>query len=422
MKKLINKFYLVGIKGNGMSSLAICLSDLGYYVTGSDVRKYYNTEDILRERNIEIKVFNKNNIISDEYIYIASSCYKDEHEEIKKIKNKGYTLYYYHQFLNYFFKGVKIGISGTHGKTTVTKFIADNFAEDASFIIGDGTGKGVKNYKYFIFEACEYQNKFLSYDYDFLVINNIELDHVDFFKNISDIYDSFIKASEKSKCLIINEDIDIEHNNKYTFGKKETSFSRYKIINETEEGYILDLKVGDINEIVRFPFCGEHMIYNMLAALTVLYLNDKIININDAIRNMSLPKKRMEVTYIKGNTVVTDYGHHPTEIKALLESLKQKFKDKKIFVFFQPHTYSRTIALKEEFKVCFDKADEVYIDKTFASEREEYSDQKEHEIEEIFIEYKKFNKDILYKYREQKNNVLVFLGAGTIDEYKKILY
>ena len=161
MNKLTSKFYLVGIKGNGMSALAGILYDLGYEVVGSDNENYYYTEKNLNK--IKCLKFDVNNITKD-YFYIISNAYDEKNIEVNEIIKFQYMYMYYSEFIEYFFKGIKIGISGTHGKTTTTS-ICSKFLEDEKIcaLIGDGTGNG-KNKENFIIEACEYKDTFLNYN------------------------------------------------------------------------------------------------------------------------------------------------------------------------------------------------------------------------------------------------------------------
>jgi UDP-N-acetylmuramate--alanine ligase len=188
-------FYFVGIKGTGMSALANILVDLGYKVSGVDYNKKYFTEATFSQ-SIVVENFD-NYHLDEKYFYIIGNAFKlaDITEEIKEL---GYHFEYYPSFLENFFKMKKIGVSGSHGKTTTTAFAHQLIKEDINVLIGDGTGRGNKDSKYFLFEACEYQNHFLSYTFDYLVILNIDYDHPDFFKNMSEYSFAFQKAALNS--------------------------------------------------------------------------------------------------------------------------------------------------------------------------------------------------------------------------------
>lgn len=421
------KYYFVGIKGTGMSALAKVLLDLGNEVLGSDVKDSYFTDSSLMERNILIKSFNKDNIKED-IIYIASSCYDSENVEIKEILKRGYKLYYYHEFISEYFGKKKIGISGTHGKTTTAHIINTLFNDERKVsIIGDGYGRGEKDYDYFIFEACEYKNHFLVYDYDTLVINNIDLDHLDFFHNIDEVFKSFQKASEKCKNLIVNNDDEyckkIEHNNKITFGFSEGSTIRGEIVDTYYNGYLLDVWIEGKRYRYIIPFPGKFIIYDFLAAISVYYCYNKNLNkVQEKIYKFERPKRRMQEYNFLDNVIIDDYAHHPSEIKECLGAIKQKYYDKKLIVIFQPHTYTRTLRLKSKFEGIFDCADEFYLAKTFSSKREIRNKSLEQEVEAIFNNPNKFNHHTMVKIKKTRNSVILFIGAGNISEcIKKIL-
>ena len=404
-----------------MSALACVLKQLNNIVTGSDIEEDFFTSKSLKENGIEYKVFNESNICDKECIYIISSCYDKNNIEVKKIMDEGYRYYYYSEFINIFFKNIKIGVCGTHGKTTTTSFLADAFGDDICAIIGNGRGIGNLNYKYFIFEACEYRENFLKYDYDYLIINNIEFDHPDYYKDYNEVYEAFRKVSKKSKNIICREDIDINHESKYTFGLGGNCFCRYEILDQNESGYKLKIYINNYEEIVDYPFYGKHMIENLLGVIAVLYLNNRLNTIQKVIDSLNKVTRRMEEIKDKNHIIICDYAHHPTEIKAVLESAKQKYTSKKIIVFFQPHTYSRTLALKDDFLGCFKGADEVFLLDTFTSKRECFNKEKDSEINEIFNGFNRFTEEKLKEYCSREDCVILLLGAGDIDKYKNVI-
>lgn len=198
-------YYFIGIKGSGMASLATILYDLGYEVAGSDIDKYIFIEDELRKRNIPIYSFDKKNI-QDGYHVIIGNAFNETNEEVKAAKeNPNVITHTYYDFLGHLMeKYVSIGIAGTHGKTTTTGMAYHLFKEfdKTSVLIGDGTGHAIKDSKYFIAETCEYQDHFLHYYPNYAVINNIELDHVDYFPNIESYTASFEKFANQVKDTV----------------------------------------------------------------------------------------------------------------------------------------------------------------------------------------------------------------------------
>jgi len=421
------KYWLVGIKGTGMSALACILSSLNYEVLGSDVKDYYFTEKALRSSNIKYFEFNKNNIRNNnKCFYIISNAYDKSNVEVNEIINKEYKYMYYSEFINYFFKGIKIGISGMHGKTTTTSMCVKLFEDERiCALIGNGTGIGMDNYKYFIFEACEYRNNFLKYDYDYLIINNIDYDHVDFFDSIEQVIESFQIAAKKSRFIICNNDDlysrNIEHKNKITFGKSFDSDYVISKINKYKDGFVIQVVSKYAEEIIKVPLVGEHNIYNFVAAYVLTKELNINVNIQDKIYHFKMPKRRMEEYIFKNNIIIDDYAHHPKEIKCLLESIKQKY-DKDIIVIFQPHTYSRTIKLEKEFRNLFDEV-ELFLCNTYTSVREQKSDILEEKVKSIFPKSKEYSQSTIKYLNNVYNKVIVFLGAGIIsNDINKLLY
>ena len=385
------KYWLVGIKGSGMSALASYLYDMGNMVMGSDVSQTFDFESGLIKRNIEVLPFSKNNI-SPNYIYIISNAYHLENEEVQEIIKNGYKYYYYHEYISTL-PGIKIGISGAHGKTTTSFFLKELLKDESiACIIGDGTGFAEKNYKYLIFEACEYQDHFLSYKPDILVITNIDFDHPDYFKNINHTIDSFYKASKNAKKVVTLSCINYEITGMYQ------NYSKVLI-----DDYEFILNVVGIHNIYNFILC-----YKVLKLLG--FTNEYI---KKRCTNLIFPTRRMEETKIKDLVLIEDYGHHPNEINALYQSINIKYPNYPKIVLFQPHTYSRTISLISGFLSSLKKFDDVYIDKVFTSKREPYNVELEILIQKYFScfkKYKDFNKELL-----DKKVIIVLLGAGDLN-------
>ena len=348
------KFYLVGIKGSGMSALACYLYDLGNIVIGSDYNETFDFERGVIKRNIQGFTFSKNNL-DPNYIYIIGNAYRLENEEVQEIIKNGYKYYYYHEYISTL-PGTKIAVCGTHGKTTTSYFLKELLKdEDIACIIGDGTGYAKKNYKYLIFEACEYQDHFLSYRPDILLITN-----------------------------------------------------NYSKVNINNNEFIINIP-------------GIHNLYNFLLCyktLKLLGFTDEYIK--NRANKLNLPTRRMQEYKYLSTVIIEDYGHHPTEIKALYEMLNIKYKDYKKVVIFQPHTYSRTLSLITGFIESLNLFDDIYIDKVFTSIREPYSVEKEVLVEKKFSSFKKyknFDKQLI-----GKKLLIVLLGAGNINKRFKEAY
>ena len=404
------QFYMVGIKGAGMSALANILVDLGHEVYGVDYNKKYFTEATFRKK-IVCENF-ENYILKDNYFYIIGNAFKLS-DITKKIIEGGYNYQHYSMFLETFFKMEKIGISGSHGKTTTTCFAGTILKEYANILIGDGTGLGNKNAKYFLFEACEYQNNFWKYGFDYLVILNIDYDHPDFFKNEGEYLNSFQKAALNSNVLIYNYDDNnlkkIIHSKKFSFGFDLES----DLVIQQSDGQLI-LSFCDEKYVIDFPFYGRHLCYDFAAAFLLSYIVLKDINyVLEKAKGVYLPRRRFQEFVSKDMVLINDYASHPTEINALYNAVNLKYPNKKKIAIFQPHTLSRTKAFLHEFVSILLKFDEAYILPIFSSVREMDADKwMLLNSNSKFIGYDRKIIDDLF---EEKDVVIVFMGAGDID-------
>ena len=407
------KYYLVGIKGTGMSSLGIYLKQAGHEVKGSDSGEYYFTVDELNKYDIEIKDYDKNNIKND-YIYIIGLSIKKNNVEFEEILKRDLEYYYYNDFIGEFIDKKMIAVSGTHGKTTTAHIVKE--LTDISYIIGCGDGRYNES-EYFVLEACEYRNHYYSYLPEILLILNMDLDHPDFFKNKKDVIKSYQGMCDRSKVVVVNGDDKLSkclnHHNIYYYGFRNDVDFKIKLISESKNGYVFLLKGNGLCRLLKCNLVGLHNLYNYVGAYLVSYLSNLKIN---HYKNISLPKRRMS-SYIYGNSIlIDDYAHHPSEIKALYESLRIMYSKYKITCIFQSHTYSRTIRFKKEFKKVLKLFDDVYLLDVFSSAREISDEQMVKKVNRYFKKFKKFNENILNNIKKEKNEVWVFLGAGICNE------
>ena len=195
------KYHFIGIKGSGMAALAMIMHDLGNEVQGSDVDHHLFTEDALREKNIKILSFDENNIDKD-MIVVIGNAFDDTNVEVKKTLELGTKHYNYYELLRELvFNYESVAICGCHGKTTTTALISHVFDDlvGANYLIGDGTGHARNSNKYFFLEACEYKRHFLFYYPKYIILTNIELDHVDYYKDLDDMknaYEEFLRQCD----------------------------------------------------------------------------------------------------------------------------------------------------------------------------------------------------------------------------------
>lgn len=412
-------YFLVGIKGTGMSALAMLLKDLGNNVVGSDENKEYFTDLLLKEKSIKWHPFGSN--LNNDYIYIISNAYDQTNIDVKSIIDNKFEYYYYHDFIGKKLKKDIIAISGTHGKTTTSTFLKEMLNNKTSFIIGDGSGGGTNKSNLLVLEACEYRDHFLSYKPNILVINNIEMDHPDYFKDINQMLNSYQRLVNQSDLVVVNYDDPNVKKLKFKavlkVGTQKDADVKYHILDETKDKTKVQIIIGKTSYEISVPFVGKHLVYDYVMAYIICILLGEKPNVT----NINLPHRRIE-EYQYGNTIlVDDYAHHPTEIKALIETLKKKYPDYKINAVFQPHTYSRTLALKKEFKEAFDLFDSIYLAKVFTSKRESENVYQQLKINKIFKNYRSFTPKILDLIDKKKFELWIFLGAGTISKYIKEL-
>lgn len=426
------KYYFVGIKGSGMSSLAQLLHDNGYLVEGSDKEEYFFTQKGLEERNIPLYVFNEKNL-TEENVYIIGNAYNEKNNsEVKTIKENKLTYYTYHDFLGKFAeKFTSIAITGTHGKTTTTGLMYQSIKETvlANCLIGDGTGMAMENASHFVFEACEYKRHFLSYKPDYAIVTNVEFDHPDYFKDEKDVlhaFEEFLKQVKKG-IVVCGDDENARKLNKSDktvvyYGLKHKNNDIYaENIQVSEQGTEFDVYYkNQFLTRVLIPLFGQHQILNTLAVIGIAILeNLNIEEIKIQLMQFKGVKRRFSETNYTTNVIVDDYAHHPTEIKATIETAKLKYPNKKIITIFQPHTFSRTEALLDEFSQSFQKADEIYLCDIFSSAREKEGEVSIEDLIKKTNKSRKFTSEILNRLKSEQNSVIMFMGAGNVNQYIK---
>ncbi|WP_339251054.1 UDP-N-acetylmuramate--L-alanine ligase [Sporosarcina sp. FSL W8-0480] len=423
-------FHFTGIKGSGMSSLAQILHDSSHTVQGSDVEKYFFPEAPLHERKITILPFDENNIKPGMTV-IAGNAYSDSHPEIVKAKEMGVDVIRYHEFLGqYMKKFVSIAITGSHGKTSTTGLLAHVLSGNSptSYLIGDGTGRGIENSEYFVFEACEYKRHFLAYEPDYAIMTNIDFDHPDYFKDLDDVMDAFGEMAFKVKKAIIacGDDIHLQQIQAHVpvvyYGFDEGNDFSAKNIKKSEKGTTFDVYVR--NEFYdTFTIClpGDHAILNALGVIALChYEGIAAAGIKERLATFNGVKRRFTVTESHGRVIVDDYAHHPTEIKATLQSARQKYPNKEIIAIFQPHTFTRTAALLQQFADSLQTADHVYLCDIFGSAREQSGNLSINDLIDKIPGAKHLLLENIDVLDVHGNAVFLFMGAGDIQKYMHV--
>lgn len=351
--------YMVGIKGSGMASLAQILFDLGHGVKGTDTNNYVFTEEKLKEKGIEIEPLDKMNYEDSDVIIVGNSFIGKYNFNDKKVINYQEAL----SFLND--KYYSIAVCGTHGKTTTTNMIKHVLSSiyETSYLVGDGQGKAYPNGNYFVYEACEHRDHFLTYHPNMIVCTNIDYDHVEYFTNKKQYKKSFRTFFNQCKdVLIINDTIDIKNKNVISYGLNKGSI-KAKNIHYKENGIYFDLLYKNmIHSNLFVPFYGKHMLLNTLACITCcICLNLDIITIIKQLQTYKEAGRRYNITFVKSNVIIDDYGHHPKEIKATIEAIKQEFKDKKLVIVYHPDRPKRLTTFLNEYIKVFSLSDITYV-------------------------------------------------------------
>lgn len=424
-------YFFVGIKGTGMSSLALILKDKGCKVAGSDIDKYTFTQRGLEQAGIEVLPFSAQNI-KEGMTIVKGNAFGEDHEEIKRAKELGLKVQTYPETVEMLVtETTSIGVAGAHGKTSTSGLLAHVLSGVAptSFLVGDGTGKGISTSRFFVFEADEYRRHFVAYHPDYTIMTNIDFDHPDYFTGIDDVCDAFETLARNTKKGIFAYGED-KHLRKlkydvpvHFYGTEADDEFRAENIKRTTKGSTFD--VYHFDEFVgsyQIPMFGEHNVLNSLAVIAVAYF-EKVDQ--DEIKRELLTfkgvKRRFSEKRVADMVIIDDYAHHPAEIKATLDAARQQYPDKKIIAVFQPHTFSRTIALMDEFAASLNLADKVFLTEIFSSIREKDGKVSAKDLgAKITKGGAILSMDNMSPLLDFHDDVVVFMGAGDITKYEHV--
>lgn len=420
------KYYCIGIKGAGMSTLAQILYDLGNEIIGyDDAVDYKFTEEGLRKRNIPI--YHSPHELDKDTIVTYSAAFNEDHKEIKRIKELGLKIEKYHDILgkltNMF---TSICVSGTHGKTTTSTLITHILSNTigCNYFIGDGTGFGSKKNDYFVIESCEYNRHFLAYHPAYTIITNIELEHTECYSDINDIINTFNEFANKStECVIAcgdDENIKKLKLNKEViyYGFDESNYVVAKNCKLNKNGSRFELII-DNKSLGEFdlPLFGKHMILNTLAAIAVCTkLGIKTDTIHTLLKTFHNAKRRFNEEVIDDVVIIDDYAHHPTELSVTLKSAKQKYPDKTLVAVFKPNTYSRTKDFYKEFAEAMNIADYQFLTEIDCNRetQEEYPNVSSKLIFDNLKRGKMIDENNIDKLLDFNNAVIVFMSCASV--------
>ncbi len=382
------KLHFLGIGGVSMSGIALLMAKNGFKVSGSDRSDKENLQ-ILRDNGIDIYIGQKKENIKDQDLFIYTDAILPDNEEYIAALETGKDLVSRGVFLGALMRNYKksIAVSGSHGKSTTTSMISKMLVEspeDPTILLGgffdDIKGNVLAGSRDFLLtEACEFKGNILHYYPSTAVILNISEDHLDYYRDLDHIIETFegyMDHLDENSKVIINIDDENTHSlldhikgEAITFSTKNDKADYYAYnISYSDEGYpAFDLRFKD-GRIERYElgFMGGYNIYNAMAAIAASYENGIGLEpIHRALNTYKPLHRRMEVIgHYHDATIMTDYAHHPIELQATLEPLNEHKKNRLVCVF-QPHTFSRTKALLEEFGDSFYACDEVIVTDIF---------------------------------------------------------
>lgn len=380
--------HFIGIGGISMSGLADIMLKSGYMVTGSDRDSSSITKKLESEGAKVFLGHDAKNVVGADLVVHTSAVHEDNPEMAEALR-LGIRRIDRAEFLGAVMKGYRnaIGVAGTHGKTTTTSMLAHALIytdNDPTVSVGgelDIIGGNIRSgsSEFFLTEACEYTNSFLKFFPHVAVITNIEEDHLDFFKDINDIIESFRKfallTKEDGYVVAWGEDPEIRKALEGTgcdvlyYGlTSEFEFYAENIIYRNGYPDFDVMRKGEKLCHITLYVPGEHNILNALATIAVcaVYGIDPVEAAKGIETYKGTHRRFEKLGMLNGATVIADYAHHPTEIRATLKTAV-KFGAKKIWCVFQPHTYSRTRTLWKDFLTCFAEADELILAEIYAA-------------------------------------------------------
>lgn len=450
-------WYLVGIKGVGMTALVKILQHRGVKVAGSDTHEEFFTDSVLAHLGISVDGF-ETSLPEKMTGLIYSAAYDELHPQIIAARKKNVPCLSYTEALGevsaqYY----AVGIAGTHGKTTISAWLG--FAlwyagADPTVVVGsmvpqfDNSNSLVGASDILIAETCEYRRHFLNFNPDIILISNIEMDHPDYFSDLNDVQRAFQEYCDTLpengiliRCL---EDMDgnakgesvqtgtqalvMEGRETVAYGRAEQADWHLVSNHSTETGQKITIehRNKDSKLELMIGMLGAHNALNATGVIAAGYVLHKKFGFSwkkflEGVCAFNGTKRRMEKIGQYGEiTIYDDYAHHPTEIRVTLRTLREQYEDSHLIAVFMPHTFSRTELLFDEFVESFGEADETIILPVYGSAREKGDTmllskklaeaiEKKHGEGQFFAD---FEHTVEYLKTVKTKTVLVTLGAG----------
>ncbi|MCX5726421.1 MAG: UDP-N-acetylmuramate--L-alanine ligase [Candidatus Saganbacteria bacterium] len=451
----VKNIHLIGIGGCGMSAIAKVLHEMGYHISGSDLKENSNTIR-LKEQGVRISIGHDRSNIRGANVIVVSSAIPEDNVELLEGTGDRVPVIHRSQMLAWItnqFK-IKIGVAGTHGKTTTTSMIAkilDRSGKNPTYLIGgeaddvNGNAKLGKS-NIVVAEADESDGSFLNLTPTIAVVTNIEADHMEYFGTLEKVVETFERylASVPPTGTIV---IFLDHENNKNLLNKIGSDKRIITYGTSEDAEIRASEIqfdkgastftisrsGNVLGAVELAIPGSQNVLNSLAAYAVCSeLAVDFHSITSSLRLFAGVKRRFEIIgNLYGVMIVDDYAHHPTEIKVTLEAAKLGWGKKRIICVFQPHRFTRTMLLAGQFGRAFDSADVIIITDVYGAGEEPIAGVNgkmiADEVEKVS------GKEVLYVARKEKvvekllkfikdEDMVIFAGAGDIHSSAKELF
>ena len=440
------KIYMVGIGGISMSGIALILKRWNYTVSGSDGVASAQTEWLINN-GIHVNIGQvSENITKDIDLVVYTAAVKLDNPELVRAKELSIPIVERGEFLGEITKLFKdtIGVAGTHGKTSTTSMVTCSFIEaglDPSIQVGanlkvlDNTNYRVGSSDYFIIEACEYCESYLNFVQRSAIVLNIDNDHLDYFKNIDNIEKSFqkyVSLLPEDGYLVLNRDDERCYNLRnyskahiITVGKNDGADFTYRNVSFDDEGYpTYDVyKYNEFMGSITLKVAGIHNVFNSLCCVALCDAYGISVDIvANALIKFEGASRRLEYKgLLNGAKVYDDYGHHPTEIMATVNGVKNK-KYKESWVVFEAHTYSRLQQHLHDFAEALKEFDHIIIIDIYAAR--EVNTYGIHESD-LIDELKKLGKEAVHisnhdevidylKDNVSQEDIIVTLGAGNV--------
>lgn len=428
------KYFMAGIKGSGMSGLACMLHDLGNEIIGYDDLTYYAvTEPPLRERNIPI--YSDVSHLDKGMIVINTAAIHEDHKVIKRARELHLTVKGYFEIIGDLTRKYNsICIAGTHGKTTTTALLSRILVNTigTNYLIGDGTGFIDKKSNNFVIESCEFERHFLNYTPSYAIVTNIELDHVDCYKNVDEIIEVFNEFINKAKNGVIacGDDLNVRKlkaPNITYYGFNDDNDVIAKNLVQRSDGTSFDCYIkGEFYGHFDIKLYGKHMILDSLACIYMSYLlgvsKEDILYYLDTFKGA---KRRFDEEVVLDSILVDDYAHHPTEIKTVIETARQKYPEKTVVAVLIPYTLSRAKAFYKEFADVIKLADKAFVTEIEPAREklEDYPGITSKMILDLTPGAEMISAETIDKLYDYKNSVILFMGCKDSsylrDAYKK---